>query len=522
MSRNYDRVNKFVDTMVEIANDDSHGYAQDSRWPEEGDDFDCASLTYWAAYKAGYNVTIGPGGVHYTGTIIPDFTAAGFRCDVFDGNLGDLEKGDILLNEQNHVAVYIGDGQLAEASMNSFGGIVGDTPGDQTGWEIHICNVYNYPWTHVLTPPADYDDASDGRLCGIDISSWQEGIVPSETDADFVIIKATGGTSYKNPFWREWADNVLASGKLLGLYHYAMEYGSYNSAQAEAEYFLAEVSDYIGKAVLILDWENDALSLPVSWAREWLDTIAERTGATPWFYGYASNVNSTDYSSIAQYPLWMASYLDRYIGSGFIDDPDQIWDTGAWDELTAYQYASQGRISGWGGDIDLSVFYGSAADWAAMAGGNPQPKPDPQPDPKPVGDNIRYRASTDPSGREWLPDMIGRYDTGGSSDTFAGELGEPLRWIAIQGVGKYRVCTQASGWLPWVKKFDPADLENGCAGDGSPIIALEIPSADVRYALHDLGGGWNADMVGNRDTGGSSDTFAGSMRAADAVRVEWA
>ena len=58
-------------------------------------------------------------------------------------------------------------------------------------------------------------------LNGIDISGWQSGIDVSSVDADFVIVKATGGVSFVNPDFRRQADQTLASGKLLGLYHFA-------------------------------------------------------------------------------------------------------------------------------------------------------------------------------------------------------------------------------------------------------------------------------------------------------------
>ena len=81
-------------------------------------------------------------------------------------------------------------------------------------------------------------------LHGIDISSWQAGIDIAATDADFVIIKVSGGTSYTNgypdeseDYWRKWADETLAAGKLLGFYHYACEYGSEPGGRAEAEFF---------------------------------------------------------------------------------------------------------------------------------------------------------------------------------------------------------------------------------------------------------------------------------------------
>ena len=71
----------------------------------------------------------------------------------------------------------------------------------------------------------------------VDIASHQAGINPAALDCDVVIVKATGGTSYVNPYWREWADATLASGKKLAIYHYCEEYGIYNTPAAEARFF---------------------------------------------------------------------------------------------------------------------------------------------------------------------------------------------------------------------------------------------------------------------------------------------
>lgn len=213
-------------------------------------------------------------------------------------------------------------------------------------------------------------------LRAVDISSAQAGINPAELDCDIVIIKATGGTTYTNgypsedeDYWRKWADATLASGKKLALYHYAMEYGAYSDAAAEARHFLGTIADYIGRAALILDFEADAQNLPVSWPREWLDAVAAETGSTPFFYAYAAYLNSRDHSELTRYPLWMASYLSRYSYGGWVDDPDNIWPTGSWGRMAMYQYASTGRIGGWGGNLDLSVFYGGGDDWDAIVGG---------------------------------------------------------------------------------------------------------------------------------------------------------
>lgn len=208
-------------------------------------------------------------------------------------------------------------------------------------------------------------------LRAIDIASWQEGIVPSRTDADIVIVKATGGTWYVNPFFEQWCDDVLASGKLLGIYHYAVESEDDPNARAEADFYLDHVRRYKGKFVPVLDWEADAMYLPQEWAVEWMERVGRELGATPMFYAYASHLAEGDYDKVAaRWPLWMASYLNRYIGSGWVNDPVNVWGYGSWDSMLMYQYTSTGHIQGYGGELDLSVFYGNRNDWERMIGGS--------------------------------------------------------------------------------------------------------------------------------------------------------
>ena len=102
------------------------------------------------------------------------------------------------------------------------------------------------------------DEATEKTvLDGIDISNYQSGIDTANISADFVIVKATEGTTYLSPSFKTQADAVLSSGKLLGIYHFART-GS--TALAQAEYFVKTVKDYLGKAVLFLDWENTSYS----------------------------------------------------------------------------------------------------------------------------------------------------------------------------------------------------------------------------------------------------------------------
>ena len=82
-------------------------------------------------------------------------------------------------------------------------------------------------------------------------------------------------------------------------------------------------------------------------------------------------------------------------------------------------------------------------------------------------DEYKYCARV--NGR-WLPEVIGRSD-------YAGILGYAITDIAISGNVLYRVHVKsANRWLPWVdgKNYNLHDFENGYAGNGSVIDAIEI------------------------------------------------
>lgn len=135
-----------IQWALAIARDNSHGYDQGSRW---GPDYDCSSLVYEAfRVGGGFDLPVHSG---YTGTMVADFTAAGFTWLPGIGNsASELQRGDILLNIQAHVEIYLGENMNVGAHINEFGGIIGGQPGDQTGNEISEGGFYSFPWDGVL------------------------------------------------------------------------------------------------------------------------------------------------------------------------------------------------------------------------------------------------------------------------------------------------------------------------------------------------------------------------------------
>lgn len=210
-------------------------------------------------------------------------------------------------------------------------------------------------------------------LNGIDIASWQTGINVGQggVAADFVIVKATGGTGYVNPDCDRAFQQAMKSGKKVAVYHYAHEIGYQGTAEQEAEFFLKNIQGYIGKAILILDWESDNKG-DVTWAKRWLDYVQQKTGVKPLFYTYTSVLNSYDFSMIAKadYGLWIANYGNNAV-QGYSQPNPPV--SRGFSTTAMYQYTSCGRLAGWGGNLDLNVFYGDRNTWdkyAAVSGTN--------------------------------------------------------------------------------------------------------------------------------------------------------
>lgn len=133
------------------ANDPNVGYDQKYRWGEKGD-YDCSGAVITAYEKAGIPVK-SKGGASYTGNMLNAFKKTGFTDITNQVNLqtGDgLIRGDVLLNPGRHTAMYIGNGQEAEASINEHGTTTGGQPGDQTEKEFLVRSYRNYPWNNVL------------------------------------------------------------------------------------------------------------------------------------------------------------------------------------------------------------------------------------------------------------------------------------------------------------------------------------------------------------------------------------
>lgn len=239
-------------------------------------------------------------------------------------------------------------------------------------------------------------------LNGIDIASYQSGIDLTVVPCDFVIIKATQGTGYVNPDCDRAYQQAKRAGKLRGTYHYV---GGGN-AVAEADYYVNNIKGYLRDGLLAIDWEAEQNG---AWGNEaYLEQLVrrviERTGVKPLIYSMASR-----YAQVAAVAkkldcgLWIAEYADMN-PTGYQAHP---WREGAY-ACAIRQYASTGRLNGWGGNLDLNIAYMTREQWAKYVnpGGKPAPAPSkpapapakPAPAPKPAGRTYTVQAGDTLSG----------------------------------------------------------------------------------------------------------------------------
>lgn len=210
----------------------------------------------------------------------------------------------------------------------------------------------------------------------IDISNWQNGIdlatVFAQNALDGVIVKATQGTGYTNPKFKEWADWLNTNGKPFGVYHYLDGL----DAVAEARFFYDAVKPYLGRCVPCADYEEHAaMQKGTAWLKLFLDEFLLLSGVKCLVYCSQSVTQSQNFIEIARagYKLWMAQYADYSPVYGFLENP---WHKGSVSPFNGYvmqQYTSCGVLKGWTAYLDFDKFFGNADDWKALCGEHEAP-----------------------------------------------------------------------------------------------------------------------------------------------------
>ncbi|MFD4257979.1 lysozyme [Streptomyces sp. NPDC058534] len=202
---------------------------------------------------------------------------------------------------------------------------------------------------------------------GVDVSSHQGNVAWStlwKSGVKWAYVKATEGTSYRNPYFDQQYGGSYDTGMLRGAYHFATPDTS--GGKAQADYFV----DHGGA------WSKDGKTLPgvldieynpygatcygktktqmVSWIKNFVDRYKARTGreaaiytSTNWWTQCTGNYSGFGASN----PLWVARYASS-VGTL----------PAGWGFHTMWQYTSTGPTVG-----DHDKFNGSLDRVKALA-----------------------------------------------------------------------------------------------------------------------------------------------------------
>ena len=223
----------------------------------------------------------------------------------------------------------------------------------------------------------------------VDVYSGSSDSIIQDAHAQGVIVKATQGTGYVNPRCNHQWDLAGQLGKLRGLYHYA---GGGNP-EAEAQFFINNIKNYVGQGILILDWESYQNSAwgDTNWSLRFVTEVHRLTGVWPLIYVQESALWQV--ANCAKYcGVWVAKYASMTWYSW--DLPNMNVSSGAFQFLTGWQYT--------GGDMDRSIFYLDENGWKKLS--NPDGKQTPvenKPAPAPETVSAPVNTWTDSLGDKW-------------------------------------------------------------------------------------------------------------------------
>ena len=197
----------------------------------------------------------------------------------------------------------------------------------------------------------------------IDISNHQgrEGInLPSILpNVNAVICKATEGIGFVDAYCDRFIQQIKAADKPWGFYHFA----NLNDPLGEAEFFMEHCWNYFGEGIPVLDWEGVTKNgkttwQTVDWVNRFVRHVHERTGIWPWIYANPWLFNQGGVEKNCG--RWAAQY-PNIVRPSINHDPGKPPSVDGL--LCAWQFASDGVVGGYSGNLDVDIFYGNREAW---------------------------------------------------------------------------------------------------------------------------------------------------------------
>lgn len=198
------------------------------------------------------------------------------------------------------------------------------------------------------------------EIQGVDISHYQGEVDISALEKQgmqFVIIKATEGSSYVDEKYEENWNNAEKTNMISGAYHF---FSFDSSGRTQAENFINTVGDLSGKLIPVVDVEyyGDKEKNPptqkevIQELSEYMNILEEEYSVKPMIYTTYSVYHRYIKENFSGYPLWIRNV---YFKPGV--DLDRKWDF--------WQYSDTAKLDGYQGKekyIDCNVFFGGQAE----------------------------------------------------------------------------------------------------------------------------------------------------------------
>lgn len=202
---------------------------------------------------------------------------------------------------------------------------------------------------------------------GMDVSGHQGNVAwqtAYNNGARFAYVKATEGTSYRNPYFAQQYNGSYNVGMIRGAYHFALP--NYSSGLAQADFFVNNGGGWSGDGKTLppaLDIEYNPYGATcfglsqasmVSWIRAFSDRVHYRTNKYPMIYttlDWWTTCTGNSSAFAATNPFWIAKYSST--------PPTAPAGSYTW---TIWQYADSGIFPG-----DQNRFNGSYTQLQALA-----------------------------------------------------------------------------------------------------------------------------------------------------------
>lgn len=260
----------------------------------------------------------------------------------------------------------------ADGKFGTIEGNTTNTPGGKvarvtrTNWGSYFTAFFRPKYDKTSTTPANETTTVNATtkkpLYGIDVSSNQPRNICSLVKLEFAIVKMSGNPqgyawNYINQYAGQQAKDAEKKSGKVGLYHFTWGKDAYT----EADFFVSEVKKlgYLGKAMLVIDYEAEAITLGRSWVKKFADRVKAKAGYEPVIYASGSVITAQRLFELG-YPIWCANYSQGYKQINGYDSSGCTIYPGC-DDAVLWQYTSQGYLSGYDGPLDCNTFTGG--DW---------------------------------------------------------------------------------------------------------------------------------------------------------------